>query len=125
MGNSIDTELINQTVEHYFKGMYHGDVERLKKAFHPQALVIGYFDGNLAFNSLDQFLGFIKAAPVPSEKGEDYDMQIVSMDITGAVGTVKVADLYQGRRFTDYLSMLKEGDNWVIINKAFHHEPKS
>jgi hypothetical protein len=125
MGNSNDTELINQTVEHYFKGMYHGDVERLKKAFHPQALVIGYFDGNLAFNSLDQFLGFIKAAPVPSGKGEEYDMRIVSMDITGAVGIVKVADLYQGRRFTDYLSMLKEGDNWVIINKAFHHEPRS
>ena len=31
---SSDTELINQTVEHYFKGMYNGDVERLKKAFH-------------------------------------------------------------------------------------------
>jgi hypothetical protein len=124
MGNSTDTELINQTVGHYFKGMYHGDVERLKKAFHPQALVIGYFDGNLVFNSLEQFLGFIKAAPIPSEKGEEYDMRIVSVDITGAVGTVKVADLYQGRRFTDYLSMLKEGDNWVIINKAFHHEPK-
>jgi len=72
-----DHELIEKTIEHYFKGMYHGDVERLKKAFHPEAQVIGHFDGNFVINSLDQFLGFIKSTPVPAEKGEEYDMKIV------------------------------------------------
>jgi hypothetical protein len=103
-----DSELIEETIEHYFKGMYYGDVERLKKAFHPEAHVIGHFDGNFIFNSLDQFLGFIKSAPVPAD-----------------VGCVKVEDLYQGRRFTDYLTVLKHEDNWVIINKGYRHEPKS
>jgi protease I len=120
-----DNELIKETIEHYFKGMYHGDVERLKKAFHPEAQVIGHFDGNFTFNSLDQFLGFIKSAPVPVEKGEVYDMKIVSTDITGDVGCVKVEDLYQGRRFTDYLTVLKHEEKWVIINKGYHHAPKS
>ncbi|MFW9825740.1 MAG: nuclear transport factor 2 family protein [Candidatus Thorarchaeota archaeon] len=120
-----DNELIEETIDNYFKGMYHGDVERLKKAFHPEAHVIGHFDRNFIFNSLDQFLDFVKSSPVPAEKGEEYDMRIVLTDITGDVGCVKVEDLYQGRRFTDYLTVLKHENNWVIINKGYRHEPKS
>ena len=41
------------------------------------------------------------------------------------VGVVKVADLYLGLRFTDYLSLVKTEGNWVIVNKVFHHEPRA
>ena len=41
-----DLELITQTIDHYFQGMYHSDTERLKKAFHPEAYLFGYFQGN-------------------------------------------------------------------------------
>jgi len=117
-----DLEMMASTVDHYFKGMYNGDVERLKKAFHPQAQVIGHFQGTLLFNSLEQFLDVVDKAPVPAESGEEYDMRIVSMDVTGISGIVKVADLYMGLRFTDYLSMLKVENEWVIVNKTYFHE---
>ena len=52
-------------------------------------------------------------------------MQLVSTDVTGAVSTVKVTDLYQGMRFTDSLTLLNSDDSWFIINKAFHIDPKS
>jgi hypothetical protein len=101
-----DTELIQQTVQHYFDGLYHSDVEKLEKAFHPNAQVIGHFQGTLM------------------ESGEAYDMEIVSIDQTGEEAVAKVADLYLGFRFTDYLSLLKVDGNWVIVNKTFYHEPK-
>jgi hypothetical protein len=51
-------------------------------------------------------------------------MRIVSIDMTGNEAVAKVADLYLGFRFTDYLSLLNIDGNWVIVNKTFYHEPK-
>lgn len=119
-----DLELIQQTVQYYFDGLYNSDIEKLKKAFHTNSQVIGYFQGTLLFNSLEQFLEFVKATPAPSESGEEYDMKIVSIDVTGDQAVAKVSDLYLGFRFTDYLSLLNIDGNWVIVNKTFHHEPK-
>lgn len=67
----------------------------------------------------------VESWPVPADSGEPYDMRIISTDVTGAVATVKVADLYQGLRFADYLTLLKMDESWVIVNKAFHIDPQS
>ncbi len=34
-----DLELIQQTVQYYFDGLYHSDIEKLNKAFHPNAQI--------------------------------------------------------------------------------------
>ncbi len=117
-----DLELIVETVTDYFLGMYESDIERLKRAFAEEALVIGYYQGFKSFLTLDQFADFVKGAPVPKENGEPYDMKIVSLDITVNVAVVKVEDLYQGLKFTDYLSLLKIEEKWLIVNKTFRHE---
>ena len=65
---ATDIELIQKTVQYYFDGLYHSDVEKLKKAFHPNSQVIGYFDGSLSFESLDGFLEFVKATPSTQRK---------------------------------------------------------
>jgi hypothetical protein len=120
-----DLELIRQTVWDYFEGMYHSDVERLKKAFHPSAFLMGYFQGNFAQIPLEDWLGMIDKTLAPSKDGEAFDMKIVSADITENIAVVKVADLYRGLRFTDYLTLIKLEDGWKIVHKSFHHEPKA
>ncbi len=126
MSNNVsDLDLITQTVQLYFDGMYHKDLERLRKAFHSNAYLFGYLRGQPIHVSAEDWFKAVEARPVPAESGEEYDMRIVSTDITGAVAVVKVADLYQGLRFTDYLTLLKNDGNWQIINKAFHHDPES
>ncbi len=122
--NRSDLELIAQTVQYYFDGMYNSDTEMLKKAFHTDAVLFGYYQGNLSIIPLEDWLGMIKQTPAPAESGEEYDMRIVSIDLVETVATVKVADVYIGLRFTDYLSLLKIEDNWVVVNKTFYHEPQ-
>jgi protease I len=117
-----DLELIAQTVQLYFNGMYNGDVESLQKAFHPEAYLFGYLRGDYMHFSAKDWFNIVKDRPVPSKEGEKYDMKIVSTDVTGEVAVVKVADLYMGLRFTDYLTLSKIEGNWVIVNKAFHHD---
>ena len=123
--SGADLERIAQTIQYYFDGMYHRDLVRLRKAFHPQAYLFGYRQEECLHVSVDEWLKMVESRPVPADSGEPYDMHIISTDVTGAVATVKVADLYQGLRFTDYLTLLKMDANWVIVNKAFHIDPQS
>lgn len=116
-----DMEMIVSTVNDYFLGMYEGDFERLRGAFADEAMVIGHFQGAKSFLTRDQFVKFAEKSPVPKETGEAYDMKIVSVDISGNVAVVKVEDLYQGIRFTDYLSFLKIDEKWLIVNKIYRH----
>lgn len=123
--SGADLERIAQTIQHYFDGMYHRDLARLRKAFHPQAYLFGYRHEECLHVPVDEWFKMVESRPVPADSGEPYDMRIISTDVTGAVATVKVADLYQSLRFTDYLTLLKMDENWVIINKAFHIDPQS
>ena len=122
--DTTELELIQQTVQYYFDGLYQSDIAKLNRAFHQNSQVIGYFQGNLLFETLEQFIEFVRAIPAPSRSGQEYDMRIVSIDMTGIEAMVKVEDLYLGFRFTDYLSLLKIDGEWVIVNKTFYHEPK-
>ena len=122
MENTSDLQAISATVQDYFEGMYYRDISRLRRAFHPQACLFGYFKGAFVHIPLDQWLGMVESRPMPAESGEPFDMRIVATDVTGQVATVKVADLYMGLRFTDYLSLTKVDGQWMIVNKTFHHD---
>jgi len=117
-----DLEKITQTVQYYFNGLYHSDTELLKKAFDPGAFLHGYFEGHLVHVPFEAWLKQVEHRPAPSKNGEAYDMKIVSVDITDNIAQVKVFDLYLGKSFTDYLALMKVDDNWLIMNKMFHHQ---
>ena len=119
---NTDLDKITQTVQHYFDGMYHSDTKTLKKAFDPEAILHGYFEGQLVHLPVKNWLKQVESRPAPAKNGEAYDMKIVSVDITDNIAHVKVFDLYMGKYFTDYLSLIKAGENWVIMNKMFHHQ---
>ena len=122
MQDNPPLQAISATIEDYFQGMYHRDLTRLRKAFHPTACLYGHYKGTFARVPLDEWLKAVEGRPVPAEAGEAFDMRIVAIDVTGQVGTVKVADLYRGLRFTDYLSVARIDGQWVIVNKTFHHD---
>ena len=119
---NTDLDKITQTVQYYFDGLYHSDTEILKKAFDPDAFLHGYFEGRLVHVPFNAWLKQVKDRPAPSKNGETYDMKIVSVDITDNIAQVKVFDLYLGKSFTDYLSLIKVNDKWLIMNKIFHHQ---
>jgi hypothetical protein len=66
----------------------------------------------------------VAARPSPAKNGEEYNMKLVSLDLTENVTKVKVRDLYLGLWFTDYLSLVKIVDQWLIVNKIFHYQPQ-
>ena len=124
-GGDADLVAIEAVVEAYFEGLYLSDTKRLERAFHPSARIMGYDEGKLIDNPIDTFIAFVGRVTPPAEEGEAFDMEIVSVDIQGSAAAVKVADLYKGLRFTDYLSLLKIDGTWKIVSKTFSHLPRS
>lgn len=124
MLNKAELDLVRDTVEDYLQGSYTGDVEKLRRAFHPKATVIGNFGKNFLYHTLEEFLAWMAESPKASESDQPYDMTLVSIDITGDAAMAKVNDMFLGLRFTDYLSLVKVDGNWVIVNKTYHLYPK-
>jgi len=114
-----ETAAIEALAQDYFLGMYEGDVERLRRIFHPQCWLFGENRNGSHEFPLSGFLDQIASEPVPKTEGEPFDMCVVSIDRTGSVAVVKVEVRYQGRRYTDYLTLQKAANCWRIVGKLF------
>ncbi|MEY8879447.1 MAG: nuclear transport factor 2 family protein [Leptothrix sp. (in: b-proteobacteria)] len=122
MTSTATLSAIEDTVQAYFEGLHHGDSARLRQVFHADARIVGHHQGAYASQSLDEWLAEVDTLPKPVEQGERVDMHIVAIDATGEAAAVKVAVLYLGLAFTDYLSLLCQGGAWVVMHKTYHHD---
>ncbi len=122
MSAVTDLLAIGETMQDYFEGMHRGDTALLRKAFHPDACLFGYYDNAYSRITREEWIAEVEAMAKPSESGEAFDMRIVATDITGPTAVVKVVVLYVGQRYTDYLTLMQFGGAWAIINKSYHHD---
>lgn len=110
---------ISDIVHLYVEGMALADEAKLRTAFHPDAAVIGNYQGALEWLRLDDFIAAIlDEASAPAGSTPLCDIQ--SIDIVGDAATVKVVDDFAGMRFTDFLSLVKIDGEWKIVNKVYH-----
>jgi hypothetical protein len=118
-GSDLESATIEALVQDYFLGMYEGDVERLRRIFHPQCWLFGENRGGSHEFALSGFLDQIASESAPKAEGEPFDMRLVSIDRTGSVAVTKVEVRYQGRQYTDYLTLHKTAVEWHIVGKLF------
>lgn len=114
-------DAILEAIELYFDGMYHDDVDKLRRAFHPQAEFVGVFQGHFSWIGLEDFLRLFGRSRSPAQRGDANNNRVVSIDVTGQVAVAKVEDEYLGLRFTDYLTLHQGEQGWQIVHKAYHH----
>ena len=118
-----DEAAVREVVGHYLHGLKFNDVESLKRAFMPEAIL--YFvnrDGTLGqLSQADWYRGFVQNAG----KEEQGDLRIASVEVHRDIATVKVVEDYPGNpgsRYTDFLNMVKFGGRWWIVNKVYTSE---
>ncbi len=115
-----ELESILDTVELYQESHYYLDINKLKKAFHPNAHIVGYYEGEQTFDSRDQYIEILAAEKSSAELGEKPYIKLLSLDKTDTTVMVKIESLISGVRYISQLSMLKVDNNWQIINGLFH-----
>ena len=118
-----DQEQIETVVRLYIESMNESNPDKVKKAFHENAKVVGFLHGDLLQLSVNDFAGFVASQqPSPKEKGEDVVFEILTCEIEGTIALVKIRDEYLGITFLDTLSFLKADGEWKIYNKLFNVE---
>ena len=117
-----DEALVRQTVETYLHGLKFNDVASFKKSFLADAKL--YFvkkDGSLGALLQEQWYTGFAASAGKEEEGE---LSITSVDVTGTAASAKVREVYPTSIYTDYVSLLKLGGEWKIVNKIFVAEKR-
>lgn len=117
--NDSDIQQITEVVNWYFTGSYHGDVEQIKRAFHPEAHITGCINDQVYDWTLTDFITRVTTTPTSAQKNEPYDKKILFIDKTIDAAMVKAQVVVAGLVFTDYITLLKINEQWCIRNKSF------
>ncbi len=112
---------IRATIERYFRGDIERDVAHLQAAFHPSA-VLQTSDKDGALSILRQAEWHERVRLTPAR--ERPTARILQIDRTGSAAMAKTQLLFSNGQFTDYLSLLKLEDRWIIVNKIYQWEGK-
>jgi hypothetical protein len=112
---------IGQVLGAYCDGIYSGNVEQLRSAFHPSAILWGEVKGQPYYRPLDEYLNVVRNRKSPQALGEIYGMQVLAMEIQGNIAFAKVRCRMLGYNYTDLLSLLYQDNRWGVVAKVFTH----
>ncbi len=120
MPSPNDYASVRTAIESYIKGSYTADTDLLKRCFHPDALMSGYYRGDLEIGSTQPFLNQLDSEPSPKSSGEDYQAEISFIHIAGSMASAGVVeDNLLGRNYVNHFHLLKIDDQWRIISKMY------
>ncbi len=110
---------IHTAVDTYVTGFNRGDKVLLMQVLHPRFVSAGFFQGELQWDSAEEFAAFCaEAAPDPD--GPVPGWEIETLVISGQTAVAIVRDSWGSRRFRDCLTLLEDNGRWQIVFKAFH-----
>lgn len=112
-----DYREIKDVVMQYVNGCATGDVELTKKAFHKDAVMYGYLNGELCAGSIAALYAAIEQLGGDGATKSSIDI----LEVVGTAATVRVVlEDWHGLGFTDFHSLVKIDGQWQIVSKIFH-----
>ena len=120
---SHDRSTVEAVIQHYFDGVYEGDIEKLGAVFHPTADLRSLENGKLRVLTLPVWLDWMKKQPSAKAEGKPREDLIVTIDRSDdQTAFIKVRCQLPPRYFTDYLVAMKLSDGWKIVSKSYRYD---
>lgn len=120
--NDQDPELqaIRHAVSLYADGIHSGDIDMLREAFHPEAMMYGASAKAVTITPIEGLFDYVAAHEAPTVSGEPHECRIVDLRRSGDAALAEVAErsLY-GVDYLNYLQLLKIEGTWRIVCKSF------
>ena len=110
-----DFALITGIVQQYFDGLHHGDIAMLTSIFHADA----WLKAPGSRRSVKEWLTDVANRPIPKEQGSAYEFKLLSLDIVQDQAMVKIQCPLFDFNYIDFLGLLKEQGQWLIVNKMY------
>jgi hypothetical protein len=110
-----------EAVEKPLKMYLSGEPEQLKQAFHPGATMFYARNDSLIAVPIPEYIARVeesRAKGPPPKRVE----RIAQVDISGTSAVARIELEYPQQKLTDYMSLVKYGGEWRIVNKIFSRE---
>ena len=104
--------------QQYVDGLRTGSVEQVAQAFHEDAVIYGFTNGQLLGGPIDNLYNFV----AQNGKAPEITTRLDVLAITPTTAVVRV-DMERdaiGANYNDYLTLIKMAGNWKVIAKVYH-----
>jgi len=110
-------EIARVLEDEYFKGIYTGDVEQLRRIYYAGALLFGDVKGQPFAKTLDQYLDGVEHRQSPKDSGKPFKGGIFNIRVTNSIAVAEVTVKMYDFNYHEYLSFHRINDQWLIVNK--------
>src|SRR5687767_10894200 len=113
-----DYEDVITTASKYVEGLRVGSVQGVAKAFHKDAVMYGFTNGELLGGPIKNLYDFVEK----NGKAPDIKTRLDVLAITPTTAVVRV-DMEKdaiGSNYTDFHTLIKIDGTWHIIAKVYH-----
>lgn len=127
-GQSADEQEIRRVVtEYYFEGGRAGDSARVRQGFDMQRAHMFYVQADTMVDvPIPEYVRRIGAGRQrPDFRPDTNQRRILMVDVSGTAAVAKLEIRTPTVVLTDYMSLLKVGGRWTIVNKIFSRGPVS
>jgi hypothetical protein len=115
-----DKAQIAQTLNTFVDGWAVGDTTKAGKALDVTWRIKFFRDNKLTDMTRTEYLSGFK----PKERYKGLIFNILSVDITGNIAMAKTEIINEKFIFTDYLSLIKTNEGWVMVEKITFKKDK-
>lgn len=116
--NLAEYKAVEEAATKFVKSVAEGNSQYAKTLFTDEAVLFGFLDGKLEHGSIEQFYHNVDTVGA----GDHFKARIDILAVEETVAVVRVLEEKWGGRidFTDYLLLLKIGEEWKCVAKAYN-----
>ncbi|KHA71300.1 hypothetical protein NZ35_20555 [Pseudomonas chlororaphis] len=115
---TVEYNAVIATANQYVEGLRIGDAQGVAQAFHKDAVMYGFTNGELLGGPIKNLFDFVEkngAAPEISTR-----LDVLAITPTTAVVRVDMETDAIGADYNDYLTLIKIDGAWKVIAKVYH-----
>lgn len=113
-----DYNAVIETASRYVEGLREGSVATIKQAFHEEAVMYGFTNGQLLGGPISNLYDFVESNGKAAEITTRLD--VLAITPTTAVVRVDMEKDAIGADYNDYLTLIKIDGDWKVIAKVYH-----
>lgn len=113
-----DYHAVAAVAQKYIDGLRIGNVDTVAEAFHQNAVMYGFTDGELLAGPVANLFDFMRK----NGKAPEIEARLDILAITPTTAVIRV-DMEKdaiGADYNDYLTLIKIGGDWKVIAKVYH-----
>jgi len=111
---------VQQVIQIYLDALYECDLEKLDRAFHPNAIYATADEPEFLHRTMEQYFPVVAARVSPASRGEVRKDAIDGIEFAGKnTAFARVRCSIGTRDFVDFLTFVKTNNQWRIIAKVF------